>query len=92
MGFAVTGADHFPSAAYAVLGAGQSSFGAIHIAANGTGPYAVTSTRWGDYSWAVIDPSGNGVWVATEYIPPLASQTPDRLSNWGTRVFEVAAG
>ena len=58
MGFAVTGADHFPSAAYAVLGAGQSSFGSIHIAANGTGPYAVTSSRWGDYSWAVIDPSG----------------------------------
>jgi hypothetical protein len=92
MVFTVTGADHFPSAAYAVLGSGQSSFGPIHIVANGTGPYALTSTRWGDYSWAVIDPSGNGVWLATEYVPPLASQTPDRQSNWGTRVFEVAVG
>ena len=92
MVFTVTGADHFPSAAYAVLGAGQSSFGAIHIVADGTGPYAKTSTRWGDYSWAVIDPSGTGVWLATEYIPALSSQTPDRLSNWGTRVFEVAVG
>ena len=92
MVFSVTGADHFPSAAYAVLGAGQSSFGSIHIAANGTGPYALTSSRWGDYSWAVIDPSGNGVWMSTEYVPPLASQTPDRVSNWGTRVFEVAVG
>ncbi len=92
MGFAVTGAGHFPSAAYAVLGASQSGFGSIHIAANGTGPYALTSSRWGDYSWAVIDPAGNGVWMATEYVPPLASQTPDRVSNWGTRVFEVAVG
>ena len=40
MVFAVTGADHFPSAAYAALGAGQSRFGAIHIVADGTGPYA----------------------------------------------------
>jgi hypothetical protein len=92
MVFTVTGADHFPSAAYAVMGAGQSAFGAIHIVADGTGPYAKTSTRWGDYSWAVIDPSFNGVWLATEYVPPLSSQTPDRLSNWGTRVFEVAVG
>jgi hypothetical protein len=92
MVFSVTGADHFPSAAYAALGAGQSAFGPIHIVANGTGPYALASSRWGDYSWAVIDPSGNGVWMATEYVPPLASQTPDRQSNWGTRVFEVAVG
>jgi hypothetical protein len=92
MVFTVTGADHFPSAAYAAMGAGQSAFGAIHIVADGTGPYAKTSSRWGDYSWAVIDPSFNGVWLATEYVPPLSSQTPDRLSNWGTRVFEVAVG
>jgi hypothetical protein len=92
MVFTVTGADHFPSAAYAVLGSGQSSFGAIHIVADGTGPYAKTSTRWGDYSWAVIDPSDASVWLATEYIPALSSQTPDRQSNWGTRVFEVAVG
>jgi hypothetical protein len=92
MVFTVTGPDHFPSAAYAALGAGQSSFGAIHIVADGTGPYAKASTRWGDYSWAVIDPSGNGVWLATEYVPARSSQTPDRQSNWGTRVFEVAVG
>ena len=60
MVFTVTGAAHFPSAAYAVLGAGQSAFGAINIAAAGTGPYAKTSTRWGDYSWAVIDPTAHG--------------------------------
>jgi hypothetical protein len=92
MVFTVTGAGLFPSAAYAALGAGNSSFGAINIVGAGTGPYAKSSTRWGDYSWAVIDPSGNGVWLATEYVPPLSSQTPDRQSNWGTRVFEVAVG
>ncbi len=92
MVFTVTGADHFPSAAYAAMGAGQTSFGPIHIVADGTGPYAQNSTRWGDYSWAVIDPSFNGVWLATEYVPALSSQTPDRQSNWGTRVFEVTVG
>jgi hypothetical protein len=92
MVFTVTGAAHFPSAAYAVMGAGQSAFGAINIAAAGTGPYARTSTRWGDYSWAVMDPTASAVWLATEYVPPLSSQTPDRLSNWGTRVLEVAVG
>ena len=92
MVFTVTGPDRFPSAAYAAIGAGQSSFGPIHIVADGTGPYAEKSTRWGDYSWAAIDPSFNGVWLATEYVPALSSQTPDRQSNWGTRVFEVAVG
>jgi hypothetical protein len=90
MVFTVTGAAHFPSAAYAALGAGQSAFGAIHIVAAGTGHYAKTSTRWGDYSWAVIDPTVQAVWLATEYVPPLSSQTPDGVSNWGTRVLEVA--
>jgi hypothetical protein len=92
MVFTVTGAAHYPSAAYAVLGAGQSAFGAINIAAAGTGPYSQTSTRWGDYSWAVIDPSASAVWLATEYVPPLSSQTPNGLSNWGTRVLEVGVG
>jgi hypothetical protein len=92
MVFTVTGAGLFPSAAYAALGAGSSSFGAINVVAAGSGPYAKHSTRWGDYSWAVIDPSGNGVWLATEYMPPRSSQTPDRQSNWGTRVVEVAVG
>jgi len=92
MVFTVTGANHFPSASYAALGAGGSSFGAINIAAPGTGPYNLTSTRWGDYSWAVMDPSGASVWLATEYIPPLSSQTPDGQQNWGTRVLDVSVG
>ena len=52
--------------------------------------YDAKATRWGDYSAAILDPAAGAVWMATEYIPPLASQTPDRRRNWGTRVFEVS--
>jgi hypothetical protein len=87
----LSGPTFFPSAAYTVLAADRKSFGAIYVAAPGTGPYDPTATRWGDYSWAILDPNSNNIWMATEYIPPLSSQTPDGLRNWGTRVFEVAA-
>ena len=72
--------------------AGGKAFGAIHIAASGvtadTGFTAVGGPgRWGDYSAAVIDPNGSGIWLATEYIPGAG----DLFANWGTRVFEVQA-
>jgi hypothetical protein len=38
-----------------------------------------------------MDPSGTSIWLATEYVPPKSSQTPDGLRNWGTRVLEVQA-
>jgi len=86
----LTGPNTFPSAAYAVLQAGGKAFGPIHIAASGvtadTGFTAVGGAgRWGDYSAAVIDPNGSGIWLATEYIPGAG----DLFTNWGTRVFEV---
>ncbi len=87
--FTFSGPNNFPSAAYAVMREGQHSFGAITIAADGTGPY-VHGTRWGDYSWAALDPDHNSFWLATEYVPPVSSQTTDGNTNWGTRVFEVA--
>ncbi|HET8841153.1 MAG TPA: hypothetical protein VFN35_06765 [Ktedonobacteraceae bacterium] len=88
MVFTLTGANHFPSAAYAIMRAGHHSFGAITIAANGNGPY-VNGTRWGDYSYAALDPHANRFWLATEYVPPVSSQTTDGEVNWGTRVFAV---
>ena len=88
----LSGPTFFPSAVYTVLQEGQTSTGPIHVAAPGTGPYDPNSTRWGDYSWAVFDPNQNSFWLATEYIPPVSSQTTDRHSNWGTRVLEVSAG
>jgi hypothetical protein len=85
----LSGARRSPSAAYAVMAPQSSSFGPVTIAAGGHGPYDEEATRWGDYSWAVADPSGSSVWLATEYVPPKSSQTPDGKHNWGTRVFDV---
>jgi len=92
MVFTLSGADVFASAAFASLDSSATSFGAIRVAAAGSGPYDPNATRWGDYSWAVLDPTADAFWFATEYMPPLSSQTPDGLRNWGTRVFEVSAG
>ena len=89
----LTGPNTFPSAVYSVLKAGGKAFGPIQIAASGvtanTGFTAVLDPagRWGDYSAAVIDPNGSGIWMATEYIPGAG----DLFTNWGTRVFEVKA-
>ena len=90
MVFTETGSNRFPSAAYAVLPSTGNSFGPATVAAAGSGPYDPNATRWGDYSFAVLDPNADAVWLATEYIPPKASQTSTRTRNWGTRVLEVA--
>ncbi len=87
----LSGKNFFPSVVYTVLQAGQTTFGPLHVAAFGTGPYFHKSTRWGDYSWAILGPNGNSFWMATEYIPPRSSQTTDGKQNWGTRVIEVSA-
>ena len=39
MVFTISGANRYASAAYSVLKAGQRNFGAVTIAAQGTGPY-----------------------------------------------------
>ena len=87
----LSGANHFPSAVYTVMRAGQNTFGTIHIAGPGTTFYSPTSTRWGDYSWAVLAPDGKSFWFATEYMPPRSSQTVDQLQDWGTFVLQVSA-
>jgi hypothetical protein len=88
MVFTLTGATRFASAAYAVLTDEGESFGSPKIAAAGSGPYDPAATRWGDYSWALLDTASHSVWMATEYMPPLASQSP--LRNWGTRVLQLS--
>jgi hypothetical protein len=60
--------------------------------AAGTGPYDPDATRWGDYSWAQLDPVQDSVWLSTEYVPPVSSQTPDGNNNWGTEVFQLNLG
>jgi hypothetical protein len=88
---ALSGTDLFPSAAYTTLTPGADAFGPVQIAARGSTNYDANATRWGDYSWAVMDPGGKSVWLATEYVPPKSSQTADGVRNWGTRVMNVSA-
>jgi hypothetical protein len=92
MVFTLTGPNQFPSVGYSRLGASGSAFSTPAVAAAGTGPYAVDSTRWGDYSFAVPDPTSDTAWLASEYIPPASSQTTDKEQNWGTRVIHVRLG
>ncbi len=87
---AVSGTGLFPSAAFTTLTPGSDAFGPVQVAANGATNYDPTATRWGDYSWAVMDPGGKSVWLATEYVPPKSSQTVDGIRNWGTRVMDVS--
>ena len=89
---ALTSSKRFPSAAYATLSAAAVAFAPIQTAAAGTTNYNPEAERWGDYSWAVLDPAATSVWLATEYVPPKASQTPDGRRNWGTRVLQVPSG
>jgi hypothetical protein len=88
----ISGAQRYPSAAYAVMGSGRSAFGPVTVAAAGTGPYFVRPKqfgRWGDYSWAQLDPATDTFWLGAEYVPPRASQTTDHVRNWGTEVLQV---
>jgi hypothetical protein len=92
MVFTITGANTYPSVGYSVLKAGGSAFSAPAVALAGTGPYDTAATRWGDYSFAVPDPTSSSAWLATEYIPPASSQTTTRQRNWGTGVIQVRLG
>jgi hypothetical protein len=89
MVFTLTGSNRFPSAGYATLTKDGSRFGKPVVAATGSGPYNATPQRWGDYSWAVLDPNSDSVWMATEYMPPTSSQTTNGRRPWGTRVLHL---
>jgi hypothetical protein len=96
MTFSLTGNDYWPSSAYVRIDATNGVSGPVRIAAAGalpddgfTGYTPFTGTnqaRWGDYSAAVADASGN-IWIASEYIPNLPRTL---LANWGTRISKVA--
>jgi len=90
MAFTITSPTINPSAAFTTLGSGS-----VSIAAAGAGPHTSFSDappfnrpRWGDYTAAAVLPDDSGIWLATEYVPPAASQ--DRIDNWGTAMFKVS--
>ena len=96
--FTLTGADHYPSAAYMLLGP-NGHVGPVRVAAAGKGPAdgftgydpfnpGTTNARWGDYGAAVVD--DDDIWIASEYIGQTCSLTayvgPPFGSCGGTRV------
>ena len=93
MTFTLVGPDYYPSAAYAVIGAGGA--GDVHILGAGAGPedgftgYTAfggsRTARWGDYSAAVAAEDGT-IWTAVEYIPGGARTL---FANWGTFIGQV---
>jgi hypothetical protein len=92
MVFTIAGPTRFASVGYSVLSGGGTQFSAPAVAGAGTGPYDPKATRWGDYSFAVPDWGSDGAWLASEYVPPVSSQTTTGERNWGTRVIRVSLG
>lgn len=94
MAFTLTGPDYHPSAAWAPLSL-ASGAGPVHVAAAGANAdddfssvkaYGGSgSGRWGDYTAAVSDPSGN-VWMGVEYISGVERTV---FANWATYLFHV---
>jgi hypothetical protein len=97
MTFTLTGVNYHPSAAAIRLGRYGSLAGPVQLLAAGTKPADGFSgykafdgngvERWGDYSAAVADATGN-VWVATEYIPGTFGYPPF-IANWGTYIASM---
>jgi hypothetical protein len=93
--FSIAGEDFFPSAGYATLDASNGA-GPIVISFPGVAPddgfsgyfpFGIRVARWGDYSSAASDESGN-IWMGAEVIPP--EQAPFLPgANWGTFITEV---
>ena len=74
--YTLVGKDHYPSAAYTIIGPNGHE-GPVRIVAAGKGPAdgftgyepynpGTTSARWGDYGAAAVD--GDDIWIASEYI------------------------
>ena len=74
--FTLVGSDHFPSAAYMMLGPNGHE-GPVRVAAAGKGPAdgfsgyepynpGTSNARWGDYGASAVD--GGDIWIASQYI------------------------
>jgi len=102
MSFTLVGPDIFPSAAFSRISLSEGA-GIVHVSGAGQDPEdgftaykdfgGGGTARWGDYSAAVADLSGN-VWLATEYIPKACASAPQAgcrtlFANWGTFVTQV---
>ncbi len=97
IGLSFSGTNYFPSAGYVHYNNGTLET-RIHTAGAGQSPedgfsgykqFGATGTaRWGDYSAALISPSGH-FWFAAEYIPNDILYPRTAYTNWGTFVSYV---
>lgn len=99
--FSITSRTLNPSTGYAVLASGSTHFSKLHITQFGSGPdkgftcniVGFQHCRWGDYSWAALDPNGIDLWMAAEdIVPHVATQIVSGhvlKTNWGTQVWDV---
>jgi hypothetical protein len=91
--FTLTGLSYYPAAAFAKVSV--SGIGGVQVARFGLLPFdgftgyfvasGLNRPRWGDYSGAAIDGSGNA-WLATERIGNAARNL---TANWETRIAKV---
>ncbi len=91
MAFTLSGADFFPSAAFAPIDAVNGA-GEIHVIREGQGPQDGFTEykgfrnpprpRWGDYGAAAVD--GSTVWVASEYIGQTCTLEEFRAAPFGS--------
>jgi hypothetical protein len=95
MGFTLSGPDFFPSFAYVLMSTGGAGAN-VHLVApgfapedgfSGYPPFGTGVASWGDYGFAAVEPDGDDVWVAGEYIP---NRPRTAAANWGTWIERVA--
>lgn len=99
MAFTVTGANHFPSAAYVRFNGARGAAGPIHIQKPGTTPlddftcYPGSGNgptcRFGDYSASQFFRGRS--YMGVEYIHKLTNVAAGADTNWATRVFSIPA-
>lgn len=103
--FSMTSPTLDPSTGYVIRKAGATSFSGVHLTGAGSGPDigftcqppvagTAQQCRWGDYSWATLDPSGANLWMAAELTVHAQAEQPKSHPpakiNWGTEVWEVS--
>ncbi len=86
----LSGPRQFPSAAYSVLAKRSHVVRHRSPSPPRAGPTTTRTRRAGATTPGRCSTRpGTSVWMATEYIPPKASQTTDGARNWGTRVLNL---
>jgi hypothetical protein len=97
MGFAISGANNYPTAAYILFDDTNGAVGPVHVQKAGSFPLDDFSCyptigfgppcRYGDYS-ATQEYNGR-VYLATEYVNSETNVTGGAATNWATRIWSA---